>query len=167
MEMVSTSPVATPVLGSRRATLIYTINPHGEKTNHDRGVISGIDDAVSPIARFHANTSGQTICGACKARRTFRSRSACFLKNEVCVEWTMREKQTKKGARRNLDGWKVTTESLRQHERWASWPLFVVIILLVEGMLCDGLCEKRPMIIIFATLDVWMTIWNQDLWGLF
>ena len=30
----------------------------------------------------------------------------------------MREKQTKKGARRNLDGWKVTTESLRQHERW-------------------------------------------------
>ena len=74
-----------------------------------------------------------------------------FLKNEVCVEWTMREKQTKKGARRNLGEANVPIESPRQHEKWASWPLFVVIISLVEGMWC-GNCVRNGRWLLYLLL---------------
>ena len=48
-EMVSTSPVATP-LASRRATLIYPLVTSMPSPYHDRSMITGLNHAVGPIA---------------------------------------------------------------------------------------------------------------------
>lgn len=46
------------------------------QTNHDRSMIARVNHTVGPVARITARNDHPTICGACKAQRNFRSRSA-------------------------------------------------------------------------------------------
>lgn len=68
---------------------------------------------------------------------------------------------------------KIHSEILWQHDKIPSWTpfhsLFSSLLILWKVRRSEIVFGVRfwPMITIFATLDYWMTIRNQDLWGLY